>query len=578
MKLDPHRLVLAGLLLIFSYVRAGNTTHSKCKVVPGDSGWPSPDSWAALNKTLGGKLIATVLLASVCHVGSDYNETACTSLKQDWDFGQTYEPSPADIMNPYFQNQTCDPYTPKDQACELGNYFSYSIDVTEAADVSAGIEFATKNNVRLAIKNTGHDFMGKSTGRGLGIWTHNLKTIDIMQNYKSGNYSGPAAKLGAGVIGGEVYEAMKAAGYRAVGGDCPTVGLAGGYTQGGGHSLLSGAVGMGADQVLEFDVVTPRGQHLTATPTQNQDLYWALAGGGPGTFGIVLGITVKIYPEGPVGGASLSFNSTDKEAFATAMEAFWKAQPAIVDTGATILFTIDSTGFSFDRFTAVNKTEDEVKQMLAPFRSDLDKIGIAYDFATEHYDTYIDSWVAFGGPLPYGLVPSTFMFNSRMIGRDIISTSQGITKVVEAMNSIVNDTQYGDWSLGCQTFNVKDIPHPDNALASHWRDAIAICITILPWDWEIPWSEMLARKSHLGDVIAPKLIAATPGSGAYLNEADPYVYPLGSTEWKDTFYGSNYPRLLQIKNKWDPQSVLYARTAVGSEAWVEDANGRICRA
>ncbi|KAI1140059.1 hypothetical protein F5Y05DRAFT_377075 [Hypoxylon sp. FL0543] len=56
------------------------------------------------------------------------------------------------------------------------------------------------------------------------------------------------------------------------------------------------------------------------------------------------------------------------------------------------------------------------------------------------------------------------------------------------------------------------------------------------------------------------------------------MYPLNSTEWKVTFYGSNYPRRLQIKNKRDPQSVLYARTGVGSDAWVRDASGRICHA
>jgi hypothetical protein len=60
-------------------------------------------------------------------------------------------------MNPYFQNQTCDPYTPKNKTCELGNYVSYSINVTEAADVAAGIAFSNKNNVRLVIKNTGHE-------------------------------------------------------------------------------------------------------------------------------------------------------------------------------------------------------------------------------------------------------------------------------------------------------------------------------------------------------------------------------------------------------------------------------------
>lgn len=60
-------------------------------------------------------------------------------------------------MNPAFQNQSCDPFTPTDQPCELGNYVSYSINVTEAADVVAGIKFAAEKNIRLVIKNTGHE-------------------------------------------------------------------------------------------------------------------------------------------------------------------------------------------------------------------------------------------------------------------------------------------------------------------------------------------------------------------------------------------------------------------------------------
>jgi hypothetical protein len=58
---------------------------------------------------------------------------------------------------PYWQNQTCDPYTPPSLPCTLGNYASYSINVSGAADVIAGLQFAAQNNVRIAIKNTGHE-------------------------------------------------------------------------------------------------------------------------------------------------------------------------------------------------------------------------------------------------------------------------------------------------------------------------------------------------------------------------------------------------------------------------------------
>jgi hypothetical protein len=79
-------------------------------------------------------------------------------------------------------------------------------------------------------------YLGKSTGAGaLSIWTHNMKSIEFL-NYTSRGYTGPAAKLGAGVQAFEAYDAAAKIGLKVLGGECPTVGIVGGYTQGGGHS------------------------------------------------------------------------------------------------------------------------------------------------------------------------------------------------------------------------------------------------------------------------------------------------------------------------------------------------------
>lgn len=75
---------------------------------------------------------------------------------QSADLAPSFDHS-AEVMNPYFQNQTCSPYTDSSDPCTLGNYASYSINVTGATDVIAGIAFAKKNNIRLVIKNTGHE-------------------------------------------------------------------------------------------------------------------------------------------------------------------------------------------------------------------------------------------------------------------------------------------------------------------------------------------------------------------------------------------------------------------------------------
>lgn len=179
-------------------------------------------------------------------------------------------------MAPFFANQSCDPWTPRGRPCELGPYVRYAVNATGAAHIAAAVSFAREKNVRLVIRNTGHDYLGRSTGAGaLAAWTHHLKDITPVQ-WDGPDFTGTALKLGAGVQGYEMLRAATALGRVAVGGECPTVGVAGGYTQGGGHSALSTNFGLAADQTLSFEVVTARGELVTASKTENTDLYWAL--------------------------------------------------------------------------------------------------------------------------------------------------------------------------------------------------------------------------------------------------------------------------------------------------------------
>jgi len=62
-------------------------------------------------------------------------------------------------MAPFYAGNSCEPFTPESIPCTLGNYVNYAINVTEHSDVSKGIAFATKNNIRLIIRNTGHEWV-----------------------------------------------------------------------------------------------------------------------------------------------------------------------------------------------------------------------------------------------------------------------------------------------------------------------------------------------------------------------------------------------------------------------------------
>lgn len=92
------------------------------------------------------------------------------------------------------------------------------------------------------------------------------------------------------------------------------------------------------------------------------------------------------------------------------------------------------------------------------------------------------------------------------------------------------------------------------------------------WNWTVPLSSNLEVKNRMVDVYVPAVEAATPGSGVYLNEMD----PLYKGDWKKAMHGANYPRLLQIKDQYDPGHLFYGHFAVGGDEFTIDRSGRLC--
>ena len=147
----------------------------------------------------------------------------------------------------------------------------YSAQVETAAHIQAVVAFATKHNVKLAIKNTGHDFLGRSSApSSLQLSTHKLKSVAVVNSFVPSGAKIPGVKaitLGAGVQQHDLYGQLGAQGVMAVMGSANTVGAAGGYIQGGGHSLMGWIAGMASDNALEFNVVAANVRfHHTVEP------------------------------------------------------------------------------------------------------------------------------------------------------------------------------------------------------------------------------------------------------------------------------------------------------------------------
>ncbi|ESZ91957.1 hypothetical protein SBOR_7666 [Sclerotinia borealis F-4128] len=575
-KMTSYTFVLF-LIQLLCTASAQTVNNYSCRALPGDSLWPSTTEWNKLNNTVDGRLVATVPIASPCH-DPNYDATECAYLQANWANPSLHFNSSSSLIAPYFAvlgNQSCHPFSPESSPCPLGNYVDYAVDVSKSDDIIAAIKFAKSHNVRFVIRNTGHDYLGKSTGVGaLAVWTHHLKNISF-SDWSSGFYTGKAMKIGAGIQGFDALEAAHAAGFVTVGGECPTVGIAGGYTQGGGHSALSSNFGMGADQAISWEVVTASGELVTASPTENTDLYWALSGGGGGTYGVVVSLTVKVYPDAVVSGATLAFSATTgnttNETFWAGVEAFHSNLPAIVDAGTMVGYGVTSTAFGILGMTAYNKTQADVQALLSNFTNALTTLGISYTAAYIENPTYLDHYNYTRGPLPYGAWGGSGVNTGggRLIPRSVIQENN---KAYVATIRNVTSTGLPYTGVAINVSSPHTTPTVDNALLPAWREALIHVILTTPWDYSAPISDMVAEQYWMANDIIPQFEALTPGGGGYMNEGN-----FRQPNWQETFYGKNYDRLLRIKNKWDPDHLFYGTTAVGSEAWSIADDGRMCR-
>lgn len=478
----------------------------------------------------------------------------------------------ASVMAPYFAYQSCDPFTSRLKPCTLGNYVRYAVAAESAADVAATINFAKKHNIRFVIRNTGHDYLGRSTGAGaLSVWTHKLDDI-IFMNWDDEYYKGTAVKLGAGVQGYQILEAGLAKGEVVVGGECPTVGLSGGYTQGGGHSALSTAFGLSADNTLEFEVVTAAGELVTASRTRNSDLYWALSGGGPGNYGVVVSMTVKTHPDSYVGGATLSFyaHNNPTETFYGAIDAFHAALPGMVQEGAMVVYYFTSSFFMISPLTGYNKTVAEVKAMMQPFLDKLNSMAVKYDVGYSHSNTYYEHYDKYFGPLPVGAIQvGIAQYGGRLV--PFSAWADNSTAMSKTMRYIVKK---GVTWIGVGTDVSRFGKNGANAVLPAWRTPLVHATLTTEWSFDPAlWGKMIENQKLMTEDIMPAIEKVTPGSGAYMNEAD-FQQP----RWQEEFFGPNYPALKCIKQKYDPDNFFYARNAVGSEQWEVDDDGRMCRA
>ncbi|KAJ2983059.1 hypothetical protein NUW58_g6316 [Xylaria curta] len=575
----PFGLSIGSLAVLVTAVavayRYEGTTRDTgpCRAIPGDSSWPTGDTWAALNATLGGKLIASMPIAAPCHTtlfgqaNAVFNPDECATLRDHWFFPETHLASSSSPMAYAFSNNSCNPFLAPAAPCTIGSLAVYTINATGTADFQHAVRFAKRHNVRLVIRNTGHDYLGKSTGaHSLTVWARHMKAMSVI-NYHDKTYTGLALKVGAGVEVIEAYRYASSQGLVVVGGNCPTVALAGGFTQGGGHGPLASRYGLSADQVLEWELVTGIGEVVTVSATRNSDLFWALRGGGGGTFGIVSSLTVKAFPDTRTSVASVTLlnNGTNTDSVYSAVASFIRdTLPSLVDAGAFVVWIAAPFGFMIAPAIAPGLSSAELDDLMRPMTLGLEKLGLEFQYSSAQYPTFLSSYEALQETATWNV--SDYNVGSRLIPREL--ATQRTENLVEALRYIASQTLMSGVSYNLARGNISAETVAVNPYIRSSLFSVTVGTPIDYTDWPLT---KIAQDKLTHDLL-PSLEKLTPGGAVYLNEAD-FQQP----DFQQAIYGDNYGKLRDIKKKYDPHDVFYARTAVGSDEWAENSNGRLCK-
>ncbi|KIL86286.1 hypothetical protein FAVG1_10684 [Fusarium avenaceum] len=564
-----------------------------CKLSPSDHNWPSVEQWGELNRTIGGVLLKTHPAASSCYDGNPLDSPySCKTIKDNWTAANLHAALPESIASPVYANNSClppgaDGYNAT-RGCHLGGYPNHVVNATSDEQIAIATRWASQRNLRIVVKGTGHDLFGRSAGaHSLSIWTHNLKERKLVHNWTipGSNKSDTVLLAGSGLNYGEAVRHALKYDRVIVSGNDETVGL-GGHIQGGGHGPISSTFGLAADNIYQVRVVTSEGQIIVADATQNQDLLWAIRGGGAGQYGIVTEYIIKTHPAPRVISTGFTVSpaangSAAAEASFNALAALLQDLPPLMDAGCagSLIVSGDSkTGVTISQgIYAYNASSLAVERLMNSTREHLfDASGnsslltiVPTELSESTYLSFFNAMNA-GGSYTAGAMS---MISSRLLGRPELS-DLAQDKLVDYAKRLLS---YGFVVIGLQggPGPAKVDESMRGALLPTWRSNYLHVMS-----YGAKFNEALAPQEMLKDTsqrlekgIESLWREWAPETGAYMNEGNPF-----NSDFKKDFYGSNYQQLLKVKNKYDPTNSFWVLSGVGSDAWDYDLNtGRLCK-
>jgi FAD/FMN-containing dehydrogenase len=584
----PRRTLLAGAAAVpaAAALRSPALAASPAKrVQPGMPGWPSDKDWAVLKDAVGGRLEPVAL-------------PTLTQAEARADFANQF----------WLRDQPA--YT------QLSGWIdawrsapsAYVVKATSAADVSAAVRFAKARRLRLVVRGGGHSYLGGSSAPdSLLIWLRPMDQITVHEAFTpqgSGAAPVPAVSVGGGCIWLHAYQKVTGETGRYVqGGGCTTVGV-GGHVQGGGFGSFSKKYGTGGGSLIEAEIVTADGAVRVVSAAKDPDLFWAIKGGGGGTFGVVTRFTLRTHALPALfGAAKWNVQASSGEAYRRLLQRF-------IETYAANLFNEhwgEQAGAHAGNALVIEMVFQGIDGAAA--RAAWKPL---IDFVHDHPDDYKAS------PFLALPLPARMFWNADFLSHNapgaIVRDQRPDAKASDFVWAGDADQAAGCWLGYASTWLPASLLEGGGParLADAWfeasrhrsvsfhfnkglaggsaeafagarespmnpqvLDAFALAITggLGPTAYA-PFPgppEAAARHAaeaiHAADVALRKV---APGAGSYMSECDFFM-----PDWQARSWGDHYPRLARIKRRYDPDGLFVVHHGVGSEGWSADGFTRV---
>ena len=349
--------------------------------------------------------------------------------------------------------------------------------------------------------------------------------------------------------------------------------------------------GLGADQLLSAVVVLASGAIVTVSPCSHPALYFAIRGGGGGTYGVVIQTTIKAYPITHVSAIQLSIapkSQEDMPAFMDALASVYSYYPELSNRGFSgygswsissptpivenYTGTYNVAGFT-QIYAIFNTTASAARDLLSPLSTQLqakNNSGLYINTKNYSFDTYWQYWSTLSNiSSPIG---QSAALGSRLLdGPALTDNATALSSTLQTLAGTPEEyTSTNVVFVGGGA--IASLHDPYSGVNPAWRTAYVHNIVARGWAPGTNASVQQATREDITNVKVAAMKALAPNTGAYMNEGD-----VQDPNYLADFYGKHLPILSRIKARYDPYDVFYCPTCIGSELWAEDDTGRLCR-